>query len=227
MKLASYDLENEIDFDISDVWTLVCENPHQFVRLAEGIFRQTKGEDGFWRLYDNGRCVDISKLAIFVCDFFSVSLTDKKATNLLQDQIKKLAFDENHTVSTHEILSALDKYVHLLCEDIDYPTSVGEVEFSQIVKIISVAFLDEAQNIMERLADYVTLISRLTPTKLLVCVNLHSYLTEEELHEFFVHCIDCGVCLLCIESFFKKILPEERVLVCDNDLCEFFSQIDE
>ena len=227
MKLANYDLENELNFDASDVWTLVCEDPHQFVRLAESLFRQVKGEEGSWRLYDNGKSADIAKLAVFVCDYFSVSLTDKKAANLLQEQLKKLAFDENHTVATHEILSALERYAQLLSEDIDYSTSVGDVEFSQIAKIISIAFLDEAQNITERLMDYVTLLGRLTPTKLLVCVNLRSYLTEEELHGFFVHCIDCGICLLCIESSFKCVLPDKRVLVCDKDMCEFFPQTNE
>ena len=227
MKLANYDLENELDFETSDVWTLVCENPHQFVSLTENLFRQVKGEEGSWRLYDRGKPADIAKFVVFVCDYFSISLTDKKASSLLQDQIKKLAFDENHTVATHEILSALEKYAHLLSEDIDYPTSIGEVEFSQIAKIISIAFLDEAQNIVERLSDYATLLSRLTQTKLLVCVNLRGYLTEPELHDFFVHCINCGICLLCIESSFNKVLPDERVLVCDNDLCEFFPQIAE
>ncbi len=221
MKLLHYKLENAIDFDQSDVWTLVCENPTHFAELSEELYRQTKGGQGGWTLL-NDKNSDLSKIAVTLIDYFALSLSDKKAANLLQEQLKKLAFDENHTVATHEIIAALQKYFFELVADIDYPTSVGEADFSQISKMVSVSFCDEADNLFQKLCDYVTLISRLTPLKLLVCLNLRSYLNEQQLELFYRHCMQNGINLLCMENHYNQVCSDERVLVCDSDLCEFF-----
>ncbi len=221
MKLLNYNLENPIDFEQSAVWTLVCESPHQFCLLTENMHKQADGQDGGWRLADAGKAT-FAKSVVYVADYFRIDVNDKKAVNLLQEKLKELAFDEAHSAATHEIIAALDRYVKLLSLDIDVPVTVGNVDFSQIGKIISIALLDDSCNILERLVDFATLLSRLTPAKLLVCVNLRSYLDNNELEQFFLHCMQCDINLLCIESHLRGVVANEKVLVCDGDLCEFF-----
>ena len=221
MKLVKYDLENAIDFERCPVWTLVCESPHRFCNLAQSIYAQINGADGDWQLLDVHK-ETLAKNAAYVVDYFGIELNDKKASNALQDKLKNIAFDELHTVATHEIIAALDRYAKLLSLDVDVPVTVGDVDFAQISKIISFAILSEGDSVLDRLVDYVTLISKLTPVKLVVCVHLSSYLEQNELQQFFRHCMQCDVCLLCLETHLTHILPEERVLVCDRDLCEYF-----
>ena len=220
MRLQHYNLENFIDFDECTVWTLVCESPRQFSKLTGDLRTLSKGNDG-WALYD-GKQLDIGKYVTSLVDFYSVSLNDKRAMNILQEQLRQKAYDEEHTVATHRILSQLTKYLNELTESIDYPTSVSDVELSIVLKSVGISFLDESENLYEKLMDYVTLLSRLTTTKVLVCVNLRCYLELESLEKFFLHCEQNDVKLLCIESHYKTKLHCEKILYSDSDTCEFF-----
>lgn len=217
MKLTHYALENSIDFDASAVWTLVCENIGQFLTVTEDMSNQLNFRDGNWIFTDV-----TTKQICFLSDYFGFDLNDKKNCNLLQQKLKESAFDEEHTLATHELLSAIERYLHLLGETVDFPTDVKDVDMSAILK--SVSFAEEHRNMFEKLIDYVTLLSRLTDVKLMVCVNLRSYLSHEQLRSFFKHCVQCDINLLCIESFYKTKLPNEKVLLCDEDMCEIFPQ---
>lgn len=223
MKLVNYNLENSIDFDRCPVWTLVCESAHEFCKLAQSMYAQIDGADGDWRLVDAHNAT-LSKTAVYIVDYFGIELNDKKASNALQEKIKNIAFDELHTVATHEIIAALDKYTKLLSLDVDVPVAVGDVDFAQISKIISVAVLSEGDSVLDRLVDYVTLVSKLTSVKIIVCAHLSSYLEPDELQQFFKHCMQCDVYLLCLETHLTHVLTDETVLVCDKDLCEYFPQ---
>lgn len=221
MILKHYDLENPIDFDESSVWTLVCESPRQFSKLTRDFCAPLENECG-WMLYD-GKMLDIAKYTVCLIDFHGASLNDKKSSGVLQDKLKKLAFDENHTVLTHEIISKITAYLNELTLDVDFPVKVSDVEFSTVLKSVTVSFLDESVNLHEKLLDYVTLLCRLTVTKLLVCVNLRCYLEYEQLVSFFAHCEQSEICLLCIESRIDKKITNEKILCSDKDMCEFYA----
>lgn len=221
MILKHYNLENEISFDDNAIWTLVCESPRQFSQLTHDFCVPSKQRDDGWALYD-GKRLDVDKYVECLVDFHNTNINDKKSAGILLDKLKQLAFDEKHTVITHEVLSKLTSYLTELSIDLDFPTRVNEMDFGTILKSVSVSFLDEAENLCEKLMDYVTLLSRLTIIKLLVCVNLRSYLANNELESFFHHCEQCGIYLLCIESHCKEKLSCEKVLFSDEDMCEFF-----
>lgn len=221
MKLQHYNLENVIDFDESAVWTLVCDNSRQFAQLTLDFSGPSGRNNDGWKLYD-GKQLDIAKYVMYLVDFHNVSINDKKSSNILQDTLKQMAFDESHTIVTHEILSKITGYLNELAADVDFPTRVSDVDFGTILKSVNVSFLDEAENLYEKLLDYVTLLSRLTVTKLLVCVNLRSYLDSNELEMFFKHCEQNGLNLLCIENRYKVKLNCEKILFSDEDMCEFF-----
>ncbi len=221
MKLSHYNLENSIDFDESAVWSLVCESPRQFARLTRDFYAPSENTDGGWFLYD-GKRLDLSKYVMCLIDFHNVGINDKKSSNILQEKLKQTAFDEHHTVSTHEIISAITGYLNNLTADVDFPTRVCNVDLGIILKSVGISFLDESENLCEKLMDYVTLLSRLTVIKVIVCVNLRSYLEIELLDAFFNHCEQNCINVLCIESHCKKKLNCEKVLFCDEDMCEFF-----
>lgn len=221
MKLQNYSLETVMDFDVSDVWTLVCENPIQFSQLTQEAYSQAKGLVGNWTLWGE-KPLDFGKTVVYLADYNSVNITDKKSANLLMDVLKRLAFDENHTVATHQLLSEIYGYIHQLSLDVDFPTAVDDIDLTQLLKSVNISFLDDAENLFERLTDYVTLLSKLTVTKVLMCVNLRSYLTRNQLEMFYEHCMRCDINLVCLESYFKETIKGEKLFVCDEDLCEFF-----
>ncbi|MCM1043367.1 MAG: type II-A CRISPR-associated protein Csn2 [Corallococcus sp.] len=222
MKFINYNLENAIDFEKSAVWSLVCENPRHFAEFTQDFYRQTRGQQGKWKLYDGSRELDVSKNVIYVADYHELAINNKKSAAILQDNVKTLAFDEKHLIQTNEILTNIAKYFINLTQDIDYPITVKDVDVSQLLKSVNIAYLEEYDNLFEKLIDYVTLLSRLTVVKVVIFVNLRSYLMLEDIELLFHHCRTQDICVLCIESCYKQKLAFEALLCFDEDLCEFF-----
>lgn len=222
MKLIHYNLENQIDFDINSIWTLVCESPSQFTLLTQDMYNQTRSKQGNWILLNDSKELDIGKYTIYLADYHSISLNDKKAAAILQDNLKKLAYDDNHIVATNEILTSLNKYFVELTQDVDCPTVIRDADTATLFKIVAVAFLEEYDNLFEKLVDYATLLYRLTNIKIMVCINLRSYFTDEQMRKFFDCCKQCDINLLCIENYYKGKIDNEKTLCCDMDLCEFY-----
>ncbi len=221
MKLINYDLENEIDFNISNAWSLICEHSAMFTSFTGDMCMQVKGQQGKWRLISGGKDIDFAKYAVYLADYHNMNLNDKKATAILQDNLKKLAFDENHIVATNELLTSLTMYFNDLTLDIDYPLTVRDADITILLKAISVAFLEEYDNLFEKLCDYVSLLSRLTSIKVIVCISLRSYLNSEQLSLLFKHCQINGISILCIDSSFKTKIKDEAIIVYDEDRCEY------
>ena len=48
MKIVHPHIDKQIDFDKSDVYILIIENPQEFYNLSKQIISQFNGEEGEW-----------------------------------------------------------------------------------------------------------------------------------------------------------------------------------
>lgn len=75
--------------------------------------------------------------------------------------------------------------------------------------------------ILEKLLQYVDICSELKLIKLLVLVNLKSYLSKEELLSFYKHCLYKNINLIILESIHSEnILQYEKKVLIDSDYCD-------
>lgn len=223
MKLVNYKLENAIDFGDDYAFTLVCENADQFSDFAQSFYVQCDGGDGDWIL-TNGKELSLSKYAVTLLNYFDVSVNDKKIISKVCEQLRQNAYDENFTVKTHETLAMVERYLNDLLLSVDYPVSIGEVDVSQLLKSVNITLGDESDGLLGALVDYVSVLSKLTAVKLLVCVNLRSYLSDEKFMLFCSHCEQNQIRLLLLENHHKtQAVFSGKTLIVDEDLCEFFA----
>ena len=57
--------------------------------------------------------------------------------------------------------------------------------------------------------------------KFFVLVNLRGFYSDEEVTAFFRSVLDHSLCVLLVDSVSKALLPLEKRVTVDADLCEF------
>lgn len=220
MKLINYCLENAIYFgDTTNV--LVVQNPTTFCKLLQQLYLQCNGLLGEWGLYQDKE-LPLSKHAVLLVDYFSVEVDDKKTLSKVVDRLKTIAMQAEYYQETCALLSAVNKYLQSVATEVDLPLSVEEMDVSQLLKSVSISLCKEKTSLLDKLVDFVSVLSALTTTKLLVCVNLKSYLTATQLSSFYLHCQHNSIYLLLIENAIYDKIEGETVLVCDEDMCEYY-----
>ena len=101
---------------------------------------------------------------------------------------------------------------------------------------VKVIFCDEKNNpqtelvayqtLLEKIICYINLYVELKNTKLFVFIGLKDILTDEDLDLLYHHCALQKVCLWLIESTKKRpSLPQEKVVIITEDLCEIVENI--
>ena len=86
---------------------------------------------------------------------------------------------------------------------------------------MDVRFDENDTTLLERVSAYIDLCNNFLKLKLLVFVNLRSYLSDKELEELYNQVRYYNIKLLLVEHYLTSpALPQEKVLVVDKDLCE-------
>lgn len=67
---------------------------------------------------------------------------------------------------------------------------------------------------------YIDALVEFCDTKLIVMVNVKSYLNNDEFLELFKHARYMQVPIFCIESHETYKIEEEKIVIIDSDLCE-------
>ncbi|MDR1687442.1 MAG: type II-A CRISPR-associated protein Csn2 [Clostridiales bacterium] len=171
-------------------------------------------------------------LSLAWCGIEALSLqenTSKSITNLLIKKFSEfLGFGEQT-----EALNSLESIILNLAEDfrlksglnIEYDTTVNGVNLS---KVCSLKISDEKRSLIEKLCEYVNLLCELKPLKLFILVFGKEFLSEKDILDFYKHCFDRSVRLMFVEGTDKSsLLPIERRLVIDEDMCEIPQGYDE
>lgn len=221
MRIVHQILEESINFEENIINVLIIENQNLFSKLIEEMLNQIKGEEGRYILSINDEKEELPKFLELIIDPFSLDFNNKKIVSKLYKNIKEIAIGEENFFNTAELTTNIIKYLEKLFEDIDFPIAYSsEMDIEQLLKIFSVKFDVDYQNILEKLVEYITLMDNLEKNQLYVFVNLKTYLTDEEIGEFYKFIFYNKINVLLIENFKRgENLKEEKIYLIDKDLC--------
>lgn len=115
----------------------------------------------------------------------------------------------------------------LLCElskENDYDFQFCEsIETMALVKLFSFAPADASDDNVGHLLRYFKLMKEYLGIKCFIVQNLHIYLDDSECENLLESAVMHGIYLLNIENSVPKEVSEyEKLVVIDNDLCEFY-----
>jgi len=225
MRLIHYELENALEWSAPSAKVLVVENPRQCQCFVMGFYRQCRGDDGSWVAEEANKPLVLSKVALFWSEYFAMTETEKKLHTKLLERLAQNALRDEMYVRTHTILSEWEQYVGELVDSIDCDLTVRVPELLSLLKTLGVDW-SESSDLLLVLSDYITALSTLTNVRLLICLHLYDYLSLEELAQLWRHVALHDMYLLDIETHEVPPVDEEKILIVDSDLCEFYIQGD-
>lgn len=222
MKLVHPDIETAFVFE-DKINVLNIENGAFFRELVEDLYSQINGFCGNFVLSDNETVLDLSKNAVILADFFNLDFSDKKMQNKLYSKLQTIVADKLQAESSNLNLLFYEFFNKLNSESdfsLDY---CEETAITNIFKCFGLTFSVQELSFIEKLTRYIEILTQLLGFKLVVLINLKSFLSETELdliYQFFTY---NDIKVLLLENGAKQKNSSEFAVTIDNDLCEILA----
>lgn len=221
MKLVHPDLNRQIVFQNYEACEWIIESPYLFGKYVQELRNQISGEEGGFVLSEEEKESDISKCVEIITDPLNVNINEKKILTRLYSELEKIAYREELFAQTQETFCNLQRYFSELEQISPYILRTGDsVEMISIFKALDVELEDYAENYLDRLDQYIKILAELLKRKLLVMVNIRSYLDDEQLTQLLNNAVYNEVNILLIESVQRKLIEGTLHYIIDFDGCE-------
>lgn len=219
MRLAHIDLGLSVEIKENKVNVLVVEHPKTYREIVGEIIEQIEGKEGRFVLSENSKILSISKFADFVLNPFALDFTSRKIQNKLF-QLIVTDVDERLIAETsalnQEVLNFIEKALFNQSYAIGYDF---ELDVQALLKLYHVGFSCEDLSFVEMLIEFIRIQVNLLGTKLIVFLNIKSFVSEDELVQLYEFAFYSKVNLLLLENSLKSKNDRESTLVIDSDRC--------
>lgn len=221
MKLVHPNLQCQISFDEEGVCEWIIESPKLFAEYIQELQMQISGNEGHFVLSQEDKELDIAKYAEIILNPLSVDINDRKILNKIYGELANLAYQEDMFLSTQNALSALQMYFAELEQNSNFMLETDdEADIQAIFKALGVKVANYSENYWETLNQYVLLMAGLFKKKLLVLVNIRSYIDNQQLEQLVKNARYNEINLLLIENMQRDFAKGMVRYIIDCDGCE-------
>lgn len=220
MRFAHPHMETVIDIDPQHIPCLVVENAGFFRQLVQDIYNQINGNGGDTVLSDDYRPVDFSKYADIIDSFASFTVNRKTLQSKIISALERTAVNEVFYLKTSELLQAVEQYFNELTMDSSAELYCAKLNISAIIKAVGISVAEEYAEPLEQYLDYMELMREYDRERVFVFINMRSYFSDEEMLRFMDTTSSQGYKIMLIDSKLCSLLPFEKRLIIDEDLCE-------
>lgn len=170
-------------------------------------------------LAEGEKIYPFQKYAQVVLEPFSLDVNERKILTQLYQEIKDEAY-EACFLETNEIQNRLVRYMDELLMKVPYPlTYTEELDMAGLLKLMKVSIESDAETFLEKIVQYLRIMSSLCRIKVIFFMNLKFFLKEEELRALYREAAYCKIQLVLIEGFMRDKMEEEDICIIDSDLC--------
>lgn len=221
MKLVHKDLARQIILEERQCCEWIIESPELFSKYVQELYIQSEGGEGAFVLSDNDKELSIEKCVEVIINPFSVDVNDKKLLNKLYSELKEIAFGETMYLKTQELLAGLQGYFSELEQHGAYfLTTDMETDVVAIFKAMGVRVENCSDNFLQNIDQYIKLVASLLRKKVIIFVNLGSYISTEQIEQLAKTAVYNEVSLLFIENQQRNFSTMFRRYIIDKDKCE-------
>lgn len=221
MKLAHVELKNTIDIKPNQPSEWIVEAPEVFAKYVQELLNQKNGADGNFTFSADGKICDISKRVEVILNPFAVDINEKRIINKLYTQLGEIAYTETFYMQTQEVLQQIYQYVLKLEHESRHILSLDEdIDLNALFKAMGVRHEVFEGDFFETLCRYMKVVCEVLGIKLIICINLRSYLTDEQMESLITDINYADFGLLLIENQERSCLQGVSRCIIDRDLCE-------
>lgn len=223
MKLVHPDLQYQFCLDCPDGCEWIIESPKLLAKYVGELICQAEGETGNFVLSEEGKELNISKNMEVIVNPFALNVNDKKILSKLYVELTELAAGEVMYLATQEIKHNIQSYFLELEQLSSFVLeSDSEIDMTVLLKSIGVKIEHSATDFFENMISYLRLITELLGKKIIVMVNIQSYITEKQLEELWKTADYCEFSLILIENRQRGFSKTRNQYIIDKDYCEIF-----
>lgn len=214
-------IEQEIVLSKNIINNLVIENPVLFRSYITGIDNQIQTGDEFLLLYEDDKPKELHKCCYFMKDVINPLFDEKKSNLLVQKELSsRISYSSSEEYK--QLLNKISDFISSI--SYDYPlnvTSDSDISLASFLKMFSVSLDQYKENFLDRLLANIKQITYLLKLDLIIFLNLHDYLTKEELIQFIKELNMMEVNYFIVSSHVPhSLLSNEKAIIIDDDLCE-------
>ena len=198
---------------------LALENKNFFRSFLLDLKNQINGESGEIVISENYEPINLKYICL-ISDFISIDLNEKSILNKVYSDL--ISISENDvSEETEEFKSNALNYFSALISQSEIELSFDDIDILNFLKSLKIR-VDESDTFLEKIIDLIKIYTFMFGYKLIVFVNLKEFVSENELSEIYKYCNYNKINILLIESFQKNALPNEKLIIIDDDLCEIY-----
>ena len=221
MKLAHVDVERTLIFEQGKGCEWIIESPRLFARYIQQLYMQSEGGTGGFVLSDGDKELDIQKNVEIISNPFASRLDDKRILNKLYGELTSLAYGEEMYLMAQELQSKLQEYIFQLEHRSPHILEMDpEPEMSALFKALDVKLENYGEDLCERLSLYIKAVTELLNKKLIVLVNIGSYLERDQVGRLIETAAYNECALLLLENQQRGFSDRLKQYIIDIDGCE-------
>ena len=208
-----------IDMNENEALVFVIENNAFFREFIDDISSQISGEDGHTVISENYSPIDM-KSVFLISDYFNIDLNDRTTAGRINSNLIDISENEIFD-KTNQFKEYAFNYFSDLISRADFDLSFDDLNFSAILKCLKI-HINESDLFLEKIIDVIKIHSLIFGAKLIVFVNLKTFLSPSELGEVYKFCGYNKISVMLIENTQRERLENEKVVIIDDDLCEIY-----
>lgn len=226
MKLVYKNIEYILNLEENKVPVYIIENQKLFFKMLQDLHRQVNmSEEGNFALFDDkNKELNISKNFLLISDVFNINFHDKKIINSIFSILKEESLSEENYSLRLETENKLKDFLQVLISSFEFPLEINEkFEYESLFKIFNIKIQENYENFLEKIIDYLKIITRLTSIKYIVFINLKTFLSKNELEKLYKESFYNKINIILFENYENNcIINVEKRIIIDSDLCEIY-----
>ena len=219
MKLVNAKWMLDIDIKENIPAILVLENCDAMTEIVEDLYNLCLIGEGNSVLSDGFKVLPIDKMAEVIVNPFSIDFNSKRIQSKLYSEL--LEATDLYVEEKAEIQTRIINYLDKLSYHVPYDMITNEMDLDllRLFKMFEVRLDPQCNTLLERLVEYIKIQSRLLNKRLVIFVNVFSYLDGYATQELAEICEYHKMGIIFIESREPDIKIISRTYIIDNDKC--------
>lgn len=221
MRFAHIDLQKELNWDENHhLNELVIESPIFLRKILRGL--ANRDADSGVSFTEQGEAMNFAKEIDVIYNPLHLDFDNRRAMSTLLKILVKASLSEDFYTETNEFKARIVRYLDKIIdsENFVFEVATGDFALDDIAKAVNIHIVDDEDDFVELLTDYMSMMSELAGIKLFVFLNLRTILLDEEMERLIKNLKNHQLNVFLIESRqFVKIAGVERIII-DSDLCE-------
>lgn len=220
MRFSHTELNGELQWtDICHINELIIEAP-TFLRSV--LHDLSAGEANGIKFINGGKPMDLAKEIDVICNPLNLNFNNRRAMATLLKLLVKASLSDEMYMETNVFKSRVVKYLDEVVDSENFVFEVVADDFAidNIAKAVNLHIVDDEDDFVDLLTDYMSMMAELAGVKLFVFLNLRTMLSDGELARLIGNINNHQLDIFLIEGHqFGKVEGCGRVIV-DADLCE-------